>query len=337
MLTFNFPHLGRFVAAVHLPIAQYQLDASVGEHVVETGLFQSIRLTQEAPLFRKQSPYQLIEVRRSPYYGKLLVLDGVVQITERDGDSYNEMLSHVPLFQNAKPRHVLVIGGGDGYVVSEALKHDTVESIDHVDLDVDVIETSKQHFSWSDAWNDPRVNLHIADGATFVRDADDNSYDVIIQDSSDPWTWAGENDIVILPSSVLYSPEHFAHIHRILKPNGVLSFQAESLQIPSDLNGIRDWRQMALAVGFKSARYGSILISSYPTGQIGFLLCEKDPSAASSVVNMQERFARMAETKKSTSYYHPPLQASAFVLPLWAMRHIYDEGGKTPIFSREEL
>jgi spermidine synthase len=248
------------------------------------------------------------------------------------------MLAHVPMFQNAHPRRIILIGGGDGYVLSEILKHGSVEHVDHVDLDGEVIETCKTHFSWSDAWTDPRVHLHIADGAKFVRNAPDQSYDVVIQDSSDPWTWGENGEKVVLPSSVLYSPEHFANIHRILEPNGVLNIQAESLQIPSDLNGIRDWRQRALNVGFESARYGSILISSYPTGQIGFLLCEKDPSAASSLQHLQERFSRMVEAKLSTSYYHPPLQAAAFVLPLWAMKHIYDdEVDPSLIFPQEEL
>jgi spermidine synthase len=295
----------------------------VSEMVEETGFFQSIRLTEAKPLYQKQSAYQLIEVRESPYYGKLLVLDGVVQITERDGNSYNEMLSHIPMFQNAKPRRVLVIGGGDGYVVSEVLKHESVEHVDHVDLDTDVIETCKKYFHWSDAWNDPRVHLHIADGAKFVRNAPNASYDVIIQDSSDPWKLGQNGEQVDLPSSVLYAPEHFHNIYRILEPNGVLNMQAESLQIPSDLDGIRNWRKLALSVGFESAMYGSIMISSYPTGQIGFLLCEKDRSAASTLSHVENRFQKIVEANRSTTYYHPPLQTGSFVLPLWAMRHIY--------------
>lgn len=299
--------------------------ASVSEWVEETGFYQSIRLTEEQPLYHKQSAYQLIEVRQSPYYGKLLVLDGVVQITERDGNSYNEMLSHIPMFQNARPTRVLVIGGGDGYVVSEVLKHESVEHVDHVDLDTDVIETCKKFFSWSDCWKDSRVQLHIADGAKFVRNASNQSYDVIIQDSSDPWKLGQDGEQVNLPSSVLYSPDHFQNLFRILKPNGVLNMQAESLQIPSDLDGIRRWRNIALSVGFEAASYGSIMISSYPTGQIGFLMCEKDRSAASSEELVQSRFQRIVEANKSTTYYHPPLQAGSFVLPLWAMKHIYND------------
>lgn len=273
----------------------------------------------------------MIEIFRSPFYGKILVLDGVIQLTERDGNSYNEMLAHVALFQHTHPRRILIVGGGDGHVLAEVIKHDSVEHVDHVELDAEVVETCKTYFPWSDAWKDPRVHLHIADGAKFVRNALDQSYDVVIQDSSDPWTWGENGKKMVLPSSVLYSPEHFTNLHRILKPNGVLNIQAESLQIPSDLNGIRDWRQLALKVGFQRVRYGSILISSYPTGQIGFLLCERDLTEAT-YAEVLERFTQMEEAKKSTSYYHPPLQVGAFALPLWAMNHIYD-GKVSPLKS----
>lgn len=338
----NTPRSDHFADAVPSPTINQKKATNhpsvVGELIEETGFYQSIQLTPESPLYHKQSDFQMIEVRRSPYYGKVLVLDGVVQVTERDGNSYNEMLTHIPMFQNSKPSRVLVIGGGDGYVVSEVLKHQHVTHVDHVDLDKDVIDICKEHFSWSEAWKDPRVQLHIADGAKFVTTAHDNSYDVIIQDSSDPWTW-GENGVrVVLPSSVLYSKDHFSNIHRILRPNGILNIQAESLQIPSDLDGIRGWRQLALSVGFESVRYGSILTSSYPTGQIGFLMCEKSTAAAAPIDNIEERFGNMVKRNLGTLYYHPPLQTATFVLPLWATKHIYDdEVSIFPTYAAEEL
>lgn len=94
-----------------------QKQRTLGEQIEETGFFQSIRLEGQKPLLRKQSKYQLIEVHKSSYYGKILVLDGVVQLTERDGDAYNEMMAHIPLFQHPNPKRVLVIGGGDGFVL----------------------------------------------------------------------------------------------------------------------------------------------------------------------------------------------------------------------------
>ena len=280
-------------------------------------------MADSEPIVQRQSQYQLIEVHRNQYYGKILVLDGVVQLTEKDADSYNEMLTHVPMFAHPNPKRVLVIGGGDGYVLSEVLKHDSVEHVDHVDLDEAVIETCREHFSWGSAWEDPRVRLHVADGAAFVRNADSGFYDVIIQDSSDPSADDEDGNEIILPSAVLYSSEHFKHLHRILKPGGILNIQAECLQIPADLDGIVTWRTRALSLGFSTAKYGSIMISSYPTGQIGFLLCEKGPASSDSAGSIRDRFIRMCDSGNKTSYYHPALQKSSFDLPLWAEEKIY--------------
>jgi len=175
-------------------------------------------------------------------------------------------------------------------------------------LDVGVIEACKEHFSWGKAWDDPRVKLHIADGAAFVKEAADSSYDVIIQDSSDPWTTDDNGNNVLLPSSILYSKQHFVDVHRILTPTGVFNFQAETFNIPSDLEGIHEWWKQAQDVGFKLARYGSLYISSYPTGQIGFMLCEKSPSKAATKKEVKKRFKTMEETGRGTTYYQPKLQ-----------------------------
>ena len=99
-------------------------------------------------------------------------------------------------------------------------------------------------------------------------------------------------------------------------------FQAETFNIPSDLLGIQLWRQQALQVGFASARYGSIMISSYPTGQIGFLLCEKITSDDFDDELLEKRFATI-----ETTYYQPKLQRSTFDLPLWVEKAIYEDGG----------
>lgn len=303
-----------------------------GEMIKETGFYQSIALTSDSPLYSRQSKYQEILVHKSHYYGRILVLDGVVQLTEKDADSYNEMMAHIPMMEHKNPQKVLVIGGGDGYVLSEVLKHASVEHVDHVDLDGEVVETCKQLFPWGKAWEDPRVTLHITDGAAFVRNAPDKFYDVIVQDSSDPWTWDEDGNPVILPSNVLYSSNHFENISRILTTNGVLNLQAETFNIPTDLEGISKWRRQALDIGFTSAMYGSLMISSYPTGQIGFLLCKKNGNEDrfSNYNDVRRRFTAMEEQGMGTSYYHPRLQRSAFDLPLWVEKNIY---GK----SREHL
>lgn len=107
----------------------------------------------------------------------------------------------------------------------QVLKHSSVEHVDHVDLDEDVISVSREHFAWGSAWDDPRVHLHIVDGAEFVRGGRSMYYDVVIQDSSDPWTSDENGSKRQLPSGVLYAEEHFAAIYDILTPDGVFNLQ----------------------------------------------------------------------------------------------------------------
>lgn len=217
----------------------------------------------------------------------------------------------------------------------QVLKYDSVEHVDHVDLDEEVVQVCKEHFHFGAGWEDARTKLHISDGSAFVLTAKPGSYDVIIQDSSDPWTEDENGNTVDLPSSVLYETEHFKAIYKLLAPGGIFNFQAESFNFPSDVEGISTWRKQALAVGFQRVRYGSLMTSTYTAGQIGFLLCEKDASAASSLEQIAEKFASLEAKNKGTTYYQPKLQVSSFDLPLWVERAIYDDdddnSGKTEL------
>eukprot|EP00586_Coscinodiscus_wailesii_P022308 CAMPEP_0172509634 /NCGR_PEP_ID=MMETSP1066-20121228/221807_1 /TAXON_ID=671091 /ORGANISM="Coscinodiscus wailesii, Strain CCMP2513" /LENGTH=320 /DNA_ID=CAMNT_0013288219 /DNA_START=148 /DNA_END=1110 /DNA_ORIENTATION=- len=300
----------------------------ISERNPEIGFSQSITCE---PILVKQSKFQKIEIHRSQHYGKILVLDGVVQLTEKDACSYNEMLTHVPLMQHKNPKRVLIIGGGDGYVLKEVLKHASVEHVDHVELDGEVVEVCKEHFSCGEAFDDSRVKLHIQDGKDFVEDAPDNFYDVIIQDSSDPFAYDDETGGKFsLPSDVLYSRRHFAEMNRILSDGGIFNFQGETFNIPSDLEGIQTWRKQALDVGFSTVRYGSIYITSYIGGQIGFLMCEKEKNddTQTSIESVQSRFEQIEKTTGGTLYYQPLLQSSCFALPLWVHKSIYCDGEK---------
>jgi len=298
----------------------------VGEIEQSIGFYQAIELPENSLLYKKESEYQSIEVHQTKHFGKLLLLDGVIQLTERDADSYNEMMAHVPLFQHHNPKRVLIIGGGDGYVLKEVLKHPTVEAVDHVDLDEEVIKTCQYHFpQWGDCWDDPRVRLHIKDGAQFVRDSPDNYYDVIIQDSSDPWIIEDDGSMTPLPSGVLYEEEHICELHRVLSSDGILNLQGESFNVPSNIEGIASWRRTMENCGFLRSRYGSIMTVSYTTGHIGMLLGEKDPSSSSKEDSIMARYKRMVKNGEKTTYYHPGLQRGAFDLPLWAHDAIYGE------------
>ncbi len=263
----------------------------IEEEEFEIGFAQSLGL-QTPPIVSFESEYQFIEIYHSDHFGKVFILDECLQLTERDAPHYNEMLSHVPVMEymasvwkrNAtpKPLSVLVVGGGDGYVVSELLKHSFVASVDHVELDKGVTDVSKEHFPWAkNVWDNEKVDLIHEDGASFVQQkiAEGSSYDIVIQDSSDPFFFDENGDKQVLPSSVLYTEEYFKALHQLLQPNhGVLMFQAETYNIPSNLEEIKKWRSVLMNIGFENARYGTIAIPTYSTGQIGFYVAHATAS-----------------------------------------------------------
>ena len=315
----------------------------INEEEDEIGYIQSLIVNTPA-VASVESSYQYIEVYDSDHFGKVFVLDDCLQLTEKDAPHYNEMLAHVPVMEYLarrsndddlkEPMKVLVVGGGDGYVVSELLKYPQIGLIDHVELDEEVINVSKKYLPWGDAWKDERVNLVIGDGAAFVKEQaeEGQSYHVIVQDASDPFWLDKDGGVTTLPSSVLYDTSHFESLYKLLQPKeGVLMFQAETYNIPSNLESIRKWRNLLQDLGFATPRYGSISISTYPTGQIGFFaaharddkeeekFCESDDAcdgdSGGSVIldkmdtlpemNWNEILAQFNELGGKTLYYHP--------------------------------
>ncbi len=164
---------------------------------------QRFRVTRE--LARVKSDFQDIVVFESEFHGRVLVLDGVIQITERDEFVYQEMLTHVPLLTHPDARRVLIIGAGDGGVLRRVLQHKTVEKAVMVEIDGAVIELSKQHLPdiAGDAWNDPRADVIVGDGIDYVAKAEDGSFDVIIVDSTDP---IGVGEVLFTDASTRIAP-----------------------------------------------------------------------------------------------------------------------------------
>src|SRR5690606_27221530 len=137
-------------------------------------------------VFQHQSPFQHVMILDSFDFGRMLVLDGVVQTTSMDGHIYNEMISHVPLTLHPNPKKVLIIGGGDCGVAREVCKYNGVDQIDMVEIDEMVVQACLEHLpAVSGRLSDTRVNYLFGDGVAFARDAAEK-YDVIIVDSSDP-------------------------------------------------------------------------------------------------------------------------------------------------------
>lgn len=173
----------------------------------------------EKVLYKGKSKFQEIMVFENPYFGRILVLDNVVQLTERDEFIYHEMLTHVLLHAHPEPSTVCVIGGGDGGAVREVLKHECVKKLYFVEIDEEVINISKKFFpTVSYAIDDPRVEIKCMDGAEFVKQVE-NALDVIIVDSTD----------IIGFARSLFTVEFFKSVRSALTENGMFVTLSESL------------------------------------------------------------------------------------------------------------
>lgn len=178
-----------------------------------------------AILHKSKSRYQDIMVFENPFFGRILVLDGVVQITERDEFFYHEMLTHVVMNAHPEPKKIVVIGGGDGGTVREVIRHDTVEKVYFIEIDEEVINVSKQFFPGvACGMEDSRVEIKCMDGADFVRNRR-SDIDIVIVDST---------DIVGFAKS-LFTHEFFTSIRDCLTENGLFVTLSESLHFHKEL------------------------------------------------------------------------------------------------------
>jgi spermidine synthase len=185
----------------------------------QTGV-SGIFFTVKDVLYEGRSKFQRIEIIRNRDYGRVLLLDGLVQTTERDEFYYHEMLVHPALASHARPAKVLIIGGGDGGALREVLKH-PVKKAWLVEIDGQVIEACREHFPWLRAtFRDPRAELVVEDGNVFI-DKVRETFDVILVDSSDP----------VGPSTVLHQEAFYRKLKAKLNPGGIIAAQAGSLML----------------------------------------------------------------------------------------------------------
>eukprot|EP00256_Glycine_max_P058431 XP_014626564.1 spermidine synthase 2 isoform X2 [Glycine max] len=251
-------------------------------------------------------------VFQSSTYGKVLVLDGVIQLTERDECAYQEMITHLPLCSIPNPKKVLVIGGGDGGVIREVAHHSSVEKIDICEIDKMVVDVSKQYFpDVAVGYDDPRVTLHIGDGVAFLKEVPEGTYDAVIVDSSDP----------IGPAQELFEKPFFSSVAKALRPGGVVCTQAESIWLHMDI--IEDIVANCRQIFKGSVNYAWTTVPTYPSGMIGFMLCstEGPPVDFKHPVNPIDE----NESQKSVrplKFYNSEIHTAAFCLPSFAKRKI---------------
>lgn len=263
---------------------------------------QAMALKVNRVLHTERSLYQDVLVFESSNYGNVLVLDGAIQATERDEFSYQEMITHLAMNSHPNPKKVLVIGGGDGGVLREVVKHECVEEAVLCDIDEAVIRVAKQYLpEMSKSYDHPKVKTFIGDGFKFLDDYK-NTFDVIITDSSDPEG----------PAASLFQKSYFELLKGALTEKGVITTQAENI-----------WLHMKIITALKAdckqvfpvAEYAYTTIPTYPSGQIGFMVCSKDPQAN---VKVPLRSFDAETEKKELKYYNKEIHSASFILPTWA-------------------
>lgn len=270
---------------------------------------QANSLEVKEVLLHKKTDFQDLLVFESTTWGKVLVLDGVIQLTEKDEMSYQEMLAHLPLFAHEGPKQVLIIGGGDGGVAREVCKHGCVEKVTHCEIDAGVVEAAKTYFpTLACGFAHPKENLVIGDGLAFAKAAADDTYDVVIVDSSDP----------VGPAEGLFSKEFYANAHRILRPGGILCTQGECLWVHADLV-----EEMLKENGepFASAEYATMQVPTYPSGQIGAFIGRKAFPDASRETTCR-KLLREVPADMELRYYTPEMHTAAFALPAFLQRRL---------------
>jgi len=254
----------------------------------------------EEILVDEQSKYQHILIFKSKNFGKVLVLDNAVQCTEVDEFSYQEMISFLPLNSHPNARKVLVIGGGDGGVVREVVKHPSVEKVYQCEIDEKVIEVSKKHLPFmAEGFSSPKLSLHIGDGNEFMS-KHNKFFDIIITDSSDP----------IGPAECLFQRAYYESMKKALRPGGIVCCQCESMWFNLDL--IKKMVGFCKTM-FPRVAYAYTTIPTYPGGHIGFLLCSLNPDTDFS--DPVIKFSAEDVEKLNLRYYNSALHHCSFVLP----------------------
>ena len=268
----------------------------------------ALSLQVDEVLYSNKSQYQQIDLYQTRSHGRMLVLDGIIQLTERDEFGYQEMMAHLPLFAHPNPETVLVIGGGDGGVLREISKHSCVKAIDFCEIDSEVIEVSKKFLpGLACGFDDPRVEIHIEDGSEFVVEKQ-GGYDVIIVDSSDP----------VGPGEALFEKPFYENLKQALKPGGLVATQGESFFLHQDCveKLARITRELFPIQGF-----ANILVPTYPGGHIGVCLGSLGPKLVQPARDVSK------EIQNQLKYYSSKVHEAAFVLPYFAEKMMAADNG----------
>lgn len=265
----------------------------------------SLRYTGEI-LHDHQSPYQRVRILESYKYGKILTLDNMVMTTQKDEYHYHEMISHIAMFTHHNPKNILVIGGGDGGTIREILRHENVEKVTMVEIDGEVIEACQKYLpEIACSLNHPKLDLIVADGISFVKNAVAKTYDIIIIDGSDP----------VGPAEGLFSNEFYQNCFDALKDDGILVSQGESPKFNEkvfvELN-----KTLKNIFGEKNTNISLFFVPTYPTGMWSFQYGIKN-------LNHNYQLDKIIDknnidefvAKQNLRYYNESVHQASFALP----------------------
>lgn len=256
-------------------------------------------------LFETKTEHQHLIIFNNAQWGTVMALDGMIQTTERDEFVYHEMLTHVPMFSHPSPKSVLIIGGGDGGILREVLKHPAVENVTQVEIDGQVIEMCKTYLPnhSQGAFDDQRLNLVIGDGVEFVNQTA-AKFDVVISDSTDP----------VGPGEVLFSSRFYSGIKSCLNAGGIFVAQngVSFLQTEEVTTSAQRLKPLFKQVGFYNAA-----VPTYVGGIMTFAWASD--VVAQNSLNLSELQQRYNESGVQTRYYNPALHQACFALPQYLL------------------
>lgn len=255
-------------------------------HSPHSGIF----LKKDRILFREQSQYQEIEIFENGFFGRVLTLDGLVMMTERDEFIYHEMLVHPAMVSHPAPERILIVGGGDGGTAREVLKY-PVKEVHLVEIDGMVIEASRRYLpTISSALDDERLRIHVEDATIWIEDHRDK-FDVVIVDSTDP----------IGPAEGLIGEAFFENVFRALRKDGIMVIQSESPHY--HLDTIRTIAKRLFRI-FPVLHMYTAPIPTYPGGYWAFSMVTKG-------LRIEER----QEIPGGLKYFNRSIYRGAFALP----------------------
>ena len=269
------------------------------------------RFAVRRELARLDSKFQNIVIFDSFTHGRVMLLDGVVQITEGDEFVYQEMLTHVPLLAHGACGRVLIIGAGDGGVLRHVLKHRNVERAVMVEIDGDVIRLAREHLPsiGGDAWNDPRAEVVVGDGIDYVRRAATADFDLVIVDSTDP-VGVGE---------VLFTDEFYQNVARVLDAGGLVVNQCG---VPfMQASELRDTSERR-ARHFPHVGVYVAAVPTYVGGLMALGFAAKQPGLDAVPVKVIAERSEAAGIAGTTSYWTPDVHVGAFHLPPYIARQL---------------